>query len=125
MYTQKLMDHFRNPRNMGEIQDADGVGKVGNPQCGDVMYLYIKVKDDTLVDVKFQTLGCAAAIATSSAVTVMAKGKSLHEALQISKKDVADELGKLPPIKMHCSNLAADGLKKAIEDYRKKRSTGS
>lgn len=122
MYTQKLIDHFRNPRNMGEMQDADGVGKVGNPQCGDVMYLYIKVEDDTLVDIKFQALGCAAAIATSSVVTEMARGKSIEDALKITRQDVADELGKLPPIKMHCSNLAADGLKKAIEDYRKKRS---
>lgn len=121
MYTQKLIDHFRNPRNMGEIEDADGVGKVGNPQCGDVMYLYIKVKDDTLVDVKFQALGCAAAIATSSVITEMAIGKKLDEALKITKQDVADELGKIPPIKMHCSNLAADGLKKAIDDYMRKR----
>jgi nitrogen fixation NifU-like protein len=125
MYTQKLIDHFRNPRNMGEIPDADGVGKVGNPQCGDVMYLYIKVRDGTLVDVKFQALGCAAAIATSSVITEMAVGKKIDEALKITRQDVADELGKIPPIKMHCSNLAADGLRKAIEDYRRKNGTGA
>lgn len=123
MYSQKLIDHFRNPRNMGEIPDADGVGKIGNPQCGDVMYLYIKVRDDTLTDVKFQALGCAAAIATSSVITEMAMGKKIEDALKITKQDVADELGKIPPIKMHCSNLAADGLKKAIEDYRRKNGT--
>ena len=121
MYSAKVLDHFRNPRNMGEMKDADGIGKVGNPECGDIMYIYIKVKDDRLGDIKFQTLGCGAAIATSSMITEMAWGKTLEEALKITKKDVADALDGLPPIKMHCSNLAADGLRKAIEDYRKKQ----
>ncbi|MBI4344295.1 MAG: Fe-S cluster assembly scaffold protein NifU [Euryarchaeota archaeon] len=121
MYSAKVLDHFRNPRNMGEMKDADGIGKVGNPECGDIMYIYIKVKDDRLEDIRFQTLGCGAAIATSSMITEMARGKTLDEALKITKKDVADALDGLPPIKMHCSNLAADGLRKAIEDYRKKQ----
>jgi nitrogen fixation NifU-like protein len=120
MYSEKVMDHFRNPRNMGEMENPDGVGKVGNPECGDIMYIYIKVKDNRLEDVRFQTLGCGAAIATSSMITEMAKGKTLEEAMRITRKDVADALDGLPPIKMHCSNLAADGLHKAIEDYRKK-----
>jgi len=119
MYTEQVMDHFQNPRNMGEVEDADGVGEVGNPQCGDVMRITIKVDDEERIeDVKFKTLGCGAAIATSSMVTEMAKGKTLDEAQEISKKAVADALGGLPPQKMHCSNLASDGLKKAIEDYR-------
>lgn len=121
MYSEKVLEHFRNPRNMGEIKDADGVGKVGNPACGDVMYIYIKVKDNKLDDVKFQTLGCGAAIATSSMLTELAKGKSLDDALKITKKDVADALDGLPPIKMHCSNLAAEGLHAAIKDYQTKR----
>lgn len=118
MYTDKVMDHFQNPRNMGEVDEADGVGEVGNPSCGDVMRITIKVNDDERIEeVKFKTLGCGAAIATSSMVTEMAKGKTIEEAQQISKKDVADELGGLPPQKMHCSNLAADGLKMAIDNY--------
>jgi len=121
MYTEKVMDHFRNPRNMGEIPNADGVGTVGNPVCGDMMTIYIKVKDDRIDDVKFKTFGCGAAVATSSMVTELAKGKTLKEALKITRADVAGELGGLPPIKMHCSNLAADGLHAAIEDYRKKQ----
>lgn len=121
MYTPKVMEHFFNPRNIGEIPDADGVGTVGNPVCGDMMTIYIKVKDDKIEDIKFKTFGCGAAIATSSMVTEMAKGKTLDEALTITRKDVADELGGLPPIKMHCSNLAADALHEAIEDYKKKR----
>lgn len=122
MYTEKVMDHFQNPRNMGEVEDADGVGEVGNPQCGDVMRITIKVDDDERIEeVKFKTLGCGAAIATSSMVTEMAMGKTLAEAEEISKKNVADALGGLPPQKMHCSNLASDGLKKAIEDYRTKK----
>jgi nitrogen fixation NifU-like protein len=123
MYSDKLIDHFRNPRNMGRMDDPDGVGKVGNPACGDVMYVYIKVNDETeeITDIKFETFGCAAAIGTSSMVTEMAIGKCLADAEKISKKDVADELGGLPPIKMHCSVLAADGIKAAIEDYRKKK----
>jgi nitrogen fixation protein NifU and related proteins len=122
VYTEKVMEHFRNPRNMGVIDDADGVGEVGNPSCGDMMRITIKVKDERLDDVKFQTLGCGAAVATSSIVTEMAKGKTLEEGLAISNKDVAEELGGLPSQKMHCSNLAADGLHKAIEDYRTRNS---
>ncbi len=121
MYTEKVMEHFRNPRNMGEIPNADGIGTVGNPVCGDLMTIYIKVKDDKIADVKFKTFGCGAAIATSSMITELAKGKTLDEALKITRGDVAESLGGLPPIKMHCSNLAADGLRAAIEDYLKKR----
>lgn len=119
-YSEKVMEHFANPRNVGEIKDADGIGKVGNPVCGDLMWIYIKVKDDRLIDVKFKTFGCGAAIATSSMVTEMAKGKTLDEALKITRNDVADALDGLPPIKMHCSNLAADGLHAAIKDYHEK-----
>jgi nitrogen fixation NifU-like protein len=115
------MDHFMNPRNMGEIADADGVGTVGNPVCGDLMTVYIKVKDSKLEDVKFKTFGCGAAIATSSMITELAKGKTLEEALNITRGDVAESLGGLPPVKMHCSNLAADALHAAIEDYKKKK----
>lgn len=118
MYSEAVMDHFRNPRNMGVIDDADGVGEVGNPTCGDMMRITIKVKDERLEDVKFQTLGCGAAVATSSMVTEMAIGKTLEEAEEISNKSVAESLGGLPPAKMHCSNLAADGLHEAIKDYR-------
>lgn len=121
MYSEKVMDHFRNPRNVGEIPDADGVGTVGNPVCGDMMTIYIKVKDDKVADIKFKTFGCGAAVATSSMVTELAKGKTLQEAMKITRADVADELGGLPPIKMHCSNLAADALHSAIEDYHKKK----
>ncbi|RLI65608.1 MAG: Fe-S cluster assembly scaffold protein NifU [Candidatus Asgardarchaeum californiense] len=121
MYSKKVMEHFRNPRNMGKIKDADGVGTVGNPVCGDVMTIYIKIKDNKISDIKFQTFGCAAALATSSMITEIAKGKTLEEALEITRNDVADELDGLPPIKMHCSNLAADALHEAIKDYYKKR----
>ena len=121
MYTEKVMDHFRNPRNMGEIPNADGVGTVGNPVCGDLMTIYIKVKDDLIEDIKFKSFGCGAAIATSSMITELARGKTFEEALKISRGDVADNLGGLPPIKMHCSNLAADGLHAAIQDYLKKK----
>ena len=121
MYSDKVLDHFRNPRNMGEIPDADGVGTVGNPVCGDLMTIYIKVKDNRLEDVKFKTFGCGAAIATSSMITEIAKGKTLDEAMKITRGDVADNLGGLPPVKMHCSNLAADGLHAAIQDYLKKK----
>jgi nitrogen fixation protein NifU and related proteins len=120
VYTEKVMDHFRNPRNVGVVDDADGIGEVGNPICGDMMRITIKVKGDVLEDVKFQTLGCGAAVATSSIMTEMAKGKTLEEAMEISNKGVAEELGGLPPAKMHCSNLAADGLHAAIKDYREK-----
>jgi len=121
MYSEKVMDHFRNPRNVGEIPDADGVGTVGNPVCGDLMTVYIKVEDTTLKDIKFKTFGCGAAVATSSMITELAKGKTIEEALKISRSDVADSLGGLPPIKMHCSNLAADALHAAIKDYLKKK----
>lgn len=119
-YSEKVMQHFADPKNVGEIKDADGIGKVGNPVCGDLMWIYIKVKDNRLEDVKFKTFGCGAAIATSSMVTELAKGKTLEEALEITRSDVAEALDGLPPVKMHCSNLAADGLHAAIEDYRKK-----
>ncbi len=121
MYSEKVMDHFMNPRNVGEIPDADGIGMEGNPTCGDVMKIFIKVEDGRIVDAKFKTFGCGASIAVSSMVTEMVKGKTLEEALQISKETVADALGGLPPQKMHCSNLGADALRKAIEDYRSKR----
>jgi nitrogen fixation NifU-like protein len=118
MYSEKVMDHFTNPRNVGDMPDADGVGQEGNPTCGDAMKIYIKVKDGVITDAKFKTFGCGAAIAVSSMVTEMVKGKTLDEALAMSKEAVAAELGGLPPQKMHCSNLGADALKKAIEDYR-------
>jgi len=121
VYSEKVMDHFANPRNVGEIPDADGVGKVGNPQCGDVMWLYIKVKDNIITDIKFKTFGCGAAIATSSMITELARGKTLEEAKKISRADVAENLGGLPPVKMHCSNLAADALREAIKDYEAKK----
>jgi nitrogen fixation NifU-like protein len=117
IYSDKVMEHFGNPRNVGVIPDADGVGEVGNPVCGDVMKITIKVADDHIDDSKFETLGCGAAIATSSIVTEMAKGMSLEEAVSITKNRVAEELGGLPPAKMHCSVLATDGLKKAVDDY--------
>ena len=125
MYTEKVMDHFKNPHNMGEISDADGVGTVGNPVCGDLMTIYIKVKDNRLEDIKFKTFGCGAAIATSSMTTDLAKGKTLEEAMKLSRADVADSLGGLPPVKMHCSNLAADALHAAIKDYYKKHEIGN
>ena len=125
MYTDKVMEHFTAPHNMGELKDADGVGKVGNPTCGDLMFVYIKVKDDVLTDVKFKTFGCGAAIATSSMVTDLAKGRTINEALKISRADVARELGGLPAIKMHCSNLAADALHLAIKDYLDKHDRDS
>jgi nitrogen fixation NifU-like protein len=121
MYSERVIDHFKNPRNVGEIPEADGVGTVGNPVCGDLMTIYIKVKDDRLVDLKFKTFGCGAAIATSSMITELAKGKTLEEGMKITRGDVAESLGGLPPIKMHCSNLAADALHEAISDYLKKK----
>ena len=120
MYSEKVMDHFSNPRNSGEIKDADGIGEVGNPTCGDMMTFYIKVEDDKLTDVKFKTFGCVAAIAVSSMVTEMAKGKTLEEAKTITKASVAEELEGLPKEKMHCSNLGAEALGKAIEDFEAK-----
>jgi len=119
-YSETVMDHFRNPRNVGVIEDADGVGEIGNPVCGDMMTFYIKVKDNRLEDVKFQTFGCGAAIAVSSMVSDMAKGKTIEEALKITNKSVAEHLGGLPKNKMHCSNLGADALHKAIESYQNK-----
>ncbi|MBO8131990.1 MAG: Fe-S cluster assembly scaffold protein NifU [Candidatus Marinimicrobia bacterium] len=121
VYSEKVMDHFRNPRNVGEIENPDGVGKVGNPVCGDIMELYIKVKDEKIVDAKFKTFGCGAAIATSSMLTEMVKGKTIEEALKITNKAVAEALDGLPPIKMHCSVLAEEALKSAIKDYYKKK----
>jgi len=128
IYSEKIMDHFKNPRNLGEIADADGVGIVGNPKCGDVMKMYIKVKsrkskvgkpEEFINEIKFQTLGCGAAIASSSIATEMAKGKTLIEAVKISGKDISREMGKFPPAKFHCSILAQEGIKKAVADYRK------
>jgi len=121
LYSEKVLEHFRNPKNVGVIEDADGVGTVGNPVCGDLMTMYIKVENDRIVDIKFQTFGCGAAIATSSMATELAIGKTIEEALQITKQTVAEALGGLPPQKMHCSNLAADALKRAIADYLKKQ----
>ncbi|HEY3314431.1 MAG TPA: Fe-S cluster assembly scaffold protein NifU [Bacillota bacterium] len=118
MYNEKVMEHFYNPRNVGEIKDPDGIGRVGNPTCGDIMQIAIKVKDDRIEDVKFQTFGCGAAIATSSMVTEMVKGKTLDAALDITNRAVAEALGGLPPNKLHCSNLAADALHEAIKDYK-------
>lgn len=120
-YSEKVIEHFRNPRNVGKIEDADGVGKVGNPMCGDIMVIYIKVKDNKIEDCKFQTFGCAAAIATSSMVTELVKGKDIEEALKITNRTVAEALGGLPSIKYHCSLLAEEGIRAAIEDYKKKK----
>ena len=122
-YSDKVLDHFKNPRNVGEIEEADGVGQVGNPVCGDLMWIYIKVGknddgEEIIEDLKFKTFGCGSAVATSSMITEMAKGMTLDEAYKISRQDVADELDGLPPIKMHCSNLAADALQAAINNYR-------
>jgi len=121
MYSEKVMDHFMNPRNVGEIKDADGIGEEGNPVCGDMMTFYIKVKDNRLEDVKFQTFGCGAAVAVSSMVSEMAKGKTLEEAVKITPSLVAQELEGLPKNKYHCSNLGAQALRKAIRDYAQKR----
>ena len=120
MYSQKVIEQFTHPRNMGHLENPDGVGAVGNILCGDQMTLYIKVKDNVISDIKFESFGCAVAIATSSMITELAKGKTLDEALKITRNDVADALGSLPPIKMHCSNMAAEALKKAIENYKSK-----
>jgi nitrogen fixation NifU-like protein len=124
-YSEKVVEHFKNPRNVGQIPDADGEGTVGNPICGDLMTFYIKVKDGRIVDIKWNTFGCGAAIATSSMISEMAKGKTIGEALKITRKDVAEGLDGLPPIKMHCSNLAADALHAAIKDYLEKKSEES
>jgi len=121
MYSETVMDHFRSPRNVGTIDDADGVGEVGNPMCGDIMTMYLSIKDDRIEDIKFQTFGCGAAIAVSSMLTEMAKGKSIEEAKKISNKDVAEALGGLPKNKLHCSNLGADALHSAIKDYEDRK----
>lgn len=120
MYTEKVMDHFMNPRNVGEIENPSGVGEVGNAKCGDIMRIYLDVEDNIIKDIKFKTFGCGAAIATSSMATELVKGKTIDEALKLTNKAVAEALGGLPPAKMHCSNLAADALHKAIEDYKNK-----
>ena len=120
-YTQQVMDHFTNPRNMGEMEDASGVGTVGNAKCGDIMRIYIKVENDVIVDVKFKTFGCGAAIATSSKATEMVMGKTIDEALQITNKMVMDELGGLPAVKVHCSVLAEQAIKAAVSDYYTRR----
>jgi len=119
MYTEKVMDHFSNPRNVGEISDANGIGEVGNASCGDIMKIFLKVENNVIKDIKFKTFGCGAAIATSSMVTEMAIGRTLDEALELTNQAVAEALDGLPPAKMHCSNLAADALHEAIRDYKK------
>ena len=123
-YTEQVMDHFMNPRNMGEMEDASGVGTVGNAKCGDIMRIYIKVEDNVITDVKFKTFGCGAAIATSSKATELVKGKTLDEALQITNKMVMDSLGGLPPVKVHCSVLAEEALHAAIQDYKDRLEKG-
>ena len=120
-YSEKVMDHFTNPRNVGEIPDASGIGSVGNPICGDVMKMFLKIEGDVITDVKFKTFGCGAAVATSSMVTEMVKGKTINEALKISNKAVAEALGGLPPVKMHCSVLAEEALRSALKDYYTKQ----
>ena len=120
MYSEKVMDHFMNPRNVGEMDNPDAIGEVGNPTCGDLMKLYLRVEDNVITDIKFQTFGCGAAIATSSMITELAMGKTLDEAWELTRDEVAESLDGLPPIKMHCSNLSADALRAAIEDYREK-----
>ena len=119
-YTEKVIDHYQNPRNMGELDDPDGVGVVGNPTCGDMMQIQIKVKGDRIEDVKFKTFGCGAAIATTSVAAELIKGKSIEEALQITNRDVMEVLGGLPPVKVHCSLLAEQAIKAAVDDYRSK-----
>ena len=118
MYSEKVLEHFKDPKNVGEMKDPDGMGTVGNPVCGDMMSMYIKVKDDKIEDISFKTFGCGAAIATSSMTTELAKGKTLDEAMKITRQDVAEALDGLPPVKMHCSNLAADALHEAIKNYK-------
>lgn len=121
MYSEKVMDHFMNPRNVGEIENADGIGQVGNPKCGDIMKMYLKIEDGRIIDAKFKTFGCGAAVATSSMATELVKGKTIDEAIKITNKTVAEALDGLPPIKMHCSNLAEEAIRAAIEDYKKKK----
>lgn len=121
MYSEKVMDHFTNPRNVGEIENADGIGNVGNPKCGDIMKIYLKIENDIIVDAKFKTFGCGAAVATSSMATELVKGKTVAEALKLTNEAVAEALDGLPPVKMHCSNLAEEGIKAAIADYYEKQ----
>ncbi len=121
MYNETVIEHFINPRNVGEIEDADGVGEVGSPQCGDIMKIFLKVEDNIIKDIKFKTFGCASAIASSSIMTEMVKGRTLEEALALTNKDVVDALGGLPPAKVHCSVLAEQAIRAAIEDYRSKK----
>ncbi|KYH29981.1 MULTISPECIES: Fe-S cluster assembly scaffold protein NifU [Clostridium] len=118
MYSEKVMDHFRNPRNVGEIEDANGIGEVGNPQCGDIMKIYLKIEDNIVKDIKFKTFGCGSAIASSSMATELVKGKTVEEAWNLTNKAVAEALDGLPPVKMHCSVLAEEAIHKAINDYR-------
>ncbi|HHW00392.1 MAG TPA: Fe-S cluster assembly scaffold protein NifU [Clostridiaceae bacterium] len=120
MYSEKVMDHFMNPRNVGEIADANGVGQVGNAKCGDIMKMYLKIENNVIVDAKFKTFGCGAAVATSSMATELVKGKTVEEALKITNQAVAEALDGLPPVKMHCSNLAEEAIKAAIDDYKRK-----
>lgn len=120
MYTETVMDHFRNPRNVGSIENADGVGQVGNPKCGDIMKIYLKIKDDIIEDVKFETFGCGSAIASSSMATELIKGKSINDAVELSNKAVIEALGGLPPVKVHCSVLAEQAVKSALYDYSQK-----
>ena len=120
MYSEKVMEHFKNPQNVGEILDADGIGEVGNAKCGDIMKMYLKIEDNTIVDVKFKTFGCGSAIASSSMATELIKGKTINEAMKLTNKAVADALDGLPPIKMHCSVLAEQAIKSALLDYSKK-----
>lgn len=121
MYSEKVLDHFRNPRNVGKIEDADGIGRVGNPVCGDVMVMYLRIRNDRIEDARFETFGCGAAIATSSMATELIKGKTIEEALQVTNRAVVEALDGLPPHKMHCSVLAEEAIKAAIEDYRARR----
>ena len=125
MYSEKVMDHFMNPRNVGEIENADGVGEVGNAKCGDIMKMYLKIEDNVIVDAKFKTFGCGAAVATSSMATELVIGKTVEEALEITNKAVAEALDGLPPVKMHCSNLAEEAIKAAIDDYMSKNGLAS
>ncbi len=120
MYSEKVMNHFMNPRNVGEIEDANGVGQVGNVKCGDIMKMYLKIEDNVIVDAKFKTFGCGAAVATSSMATELVVGKTIEEALQITNKAVAEALDGLPPVKMHCSNLAEEAIRAAINNYKMK-----
>lgn len=121
MYSEKVLKHFKDPKNVGEMKDADGMGTVGNPVCGDMMSMYIKVKDDRIEEVSFKAFGCGAAIATSSMTTELAKGMTLDEAMELSRNDVSEALDGLPPVKMHCSNLAADALHEAVKNYRESK----